>query len=65
MQPTSVLHVLAADRAFLPGGCFVALPRVPAHLLAEAFRRAVLDFLVQNEIRWIQSGALGALSRIE
>jgi hypothetical protein len=41
--------VLAADGAFLPGGRFVALPRVPAHLLAEGFRRAVLDFLVKNE----------------
>ena len=38
------LHVLAADGAFLPGGRFVALPRVPAHLLAEGFRRAVLDY---------------------
>jgi hypothetical protein len=27
----------------------VALPRVPANLLAEGFRRAVLDFLVKNE----------------
>ena len=43
------LHVLAADGAFLPGGRFVALPRVPAHLLAEGFRRAVLDFRVKNE----------------
>ena len=43
------LHVLAADGAFLPNGRFVALPRVPASLLAEGFRRAVLDFLVENE----------------
>ena len=43
------LHVLAADGAFLPGGHLVALPRVPASLLAEGFRRAVLDFLVRNE----------------
>jgi len=43
------LHVLAADGVFLPGGCFVALPRVPGNLLAEGFRRAVLDFLVENE----------------
>jgi hypothetical protein len=43
------LHVLAADGAFFPGGRFVALPRVPASLLAEGFRRAVLDFLVENE----------------
>lgn len=41
--------MLAADGAFLPGGRFVALPRAPAHLLAEGFRRAVLDFLVKNE----------------
>jgi hypothetical protein len=41
--------VLAADGAFLPGGRFVVLPRVPASLLAESFRRAVLDFLVKNE----------------
>jgi hypothetical protein len=42
--------VLAADGAFLPNGRFVALPRVPASLLAEGFRRAVLDFLVRNEM---------------
>jgi len=43
------LHVLAADGAFLPGGRFVARPPVPASLLAEGVRRAVLDFLVKNE----------------
>ena len=43
------LHVLAADGAFLPGGRFIALPRVPASLLAESLRRAALDFLVKNE----------------
>lgn len=37
-------HVLAADGAFLPGGRFVALPPVPADLLAEGFRRAALVF---------------------
>ena len=42
--------MLAADGAFLPGGRFVALPRVPARLLAEGFRRAVLDFLVKNKV---------------
>ena len=42
------LHVLAADGAFLLGGRYVALPRVPASLLAEGFRRAVLDCLVEN-----------------
>jgi len=41
--------VLAADGAFLPGRRFVALPQVPERLLAEGFRRAVLDFLVENE----------------
>ncbi|MGH6693618.1 MAG: transposase [Gammaproteobacteria bacterium] len=44
------LHVLAADGAFLPGGHFVALPRVPASLLAEGFRCTVLDFLVKNGV---------------
>ena len=39
----------SADGAFLPGGRLVALPRVPAHLLAEGFRCAVLDFLAKNE----------------
>jgi hypothetical protein len=43
------LHVLAADGAFLPDGCFVALPPVPGSLLAQGFRRAVLDFLATNE----------------
>ena len=43
------LHVLAADGVFLPGGRFVALPRVPGNLLAEGFRCAVLDFLVKRE----------------
>ncbi len=43
------LHVLAADGAFLADGRFAALPRVPGNLLAEGFRRAVLDFLVKNE----------------
>jgi hypothetical protein len=42
------LHVLAADGAFLPDGRLVALPSVPGDLLAEGFRRAVLDFLVEN-----------------
>jgi len=44
------LHVLAADGAFLPNGRFVVLPRVPASLLAEGFRRAVLDFLGKNNV---------------
>jgi hypothetical protein len=42
--------VLAADGAFLPGGRFVVLPRVPASLLAEGFRREVLAFLVKSEV---------------
>ncbi len=43
------LHVLAADGAFLPEGRFVPLPAVPEQLLAEGFRRAVLEFLVQQQ----------------
>jgi hypothetical protein len=60
------LHVLAADGAFLPGGRFVEMPRVPERLLVEGFRRAVFDFLVENEalseelrgrmLRWRYSG---------
>ncbi len=48
--PARVLHVLAADGAFLPDSRFVALPPVPASRLAEGFRRGVLDFLVKNEV---------------
>ena len=40
--------MLAADGAFFPDGRFIALPRVPGSLLAEGFRRAVLEFLVKN-----------------
>lgn len=43
------LHVLAADGAFLADGTFVALPAVPEELLAEGFRRAVLEFLAEND----------------
>jgi hypothetical protein len=43
------VHVLAADGAFLPDGRFVRLPAVPGSLLAEGFRRAVLEFLVNND----------------
>jgi hypothetical protein len=43
------VHVLAADGAFLPDGRFVTLPAVPGSLLAGGFRRAVLDFLVNND----------------
>ena len=42
------LHVLAADGVFLPGGRFIALPRVPASLRAEGFWRDVLAFLVKG-----------------
>ncbi len=42
------MHVLAADGAFLPDGTFVPLPLVPEALLAEGFRRAVLEFLVRQ-----------------
>ena len=43
------LHVLAADGVFGAGGTFIALPPVPEALLAEGFRRAVLEFLSANE----------------
>ena len=43
------VHVLSADGAFLPDGRFVPLPPVPEGLLAEAFRRAVLGFLVRQQ----------------
>ena len=42
------LHVLAADGAFLPNGCFVVLPRLQASLLAEGFRREGLAFLAKS-----------------
>ena len=42
------VHVLAADGAFLPDGTFVFLPAVPEGLLAEGFRRAVLEFLLRH-----------------
>jgi len=35
--------VLADDGAFLPNGRFVTPPAVPGSLLADGFRRAVLD----------------------
>ena len=41
--------MLAADGAFLPDGRFVPLAAVPGSLLAEGFRRAVLEFLVNND----------------
>ncbi len=63
------LHVLAADGAFLPEGRFVPLPAVPEQLLAEGFRRAVLEFLVQQQalseglrsrmLGWRQEGRQG------
>jgi hypothetical protein len=40
--------VLAADGAFLADRRFAALPPVLGTLLAEGFRRAVLDLLVKN-----------------
>ncbi len=43
------VHVLAADGAFLPDGTFVFLPAVPEGLLTEGFRRAVLEFLAEND----------------
>jgi len=44
------VHVLAADGAFVHEGRFIALPAVPQALLAEGFRRVVLEFLVKNEV---------------
>jgi hypothetical protein len=41
------VHVLAADGGFGADGTFIALPPVPEGLLAEGFRRAVLEFLVK------------------
>ena len=46
----TTLHVLAADGALLPDGRFVTLPDVPGSLLAEGFRRAVLEFLVNYDL---------------
>jgi hypothetical protein len=43
------LHVLAADGVFGADGTFIAVPPVPEALLAEGFRRAVLEFLTANE----------------
>jgi hypothetical protein len=43
------VHVLAADGAFFPDGAFISLPPVPEQLLAEGFRRAVLEFLVRAQ----------------
>ena len=43
------VHVLAADGAFLPDGRLVTLPAVPGRLLAESFRRAVLQFLFNDD----------------
>lgn len=43
------LHVLAADGVFGADGTFIAVAPVPEALLAEGFRRAVLEFLSANE----------------
>jgi len=50
------VHVLAADGVFLPEGRFVALPAVPGSLLAEGFRRGVLDFLVNLTRTYVDFG---------
>lgn len=42
------VHVLAADGVFRAIGTFLCLPPVPEELLREAFRQAVLDFLVKG-----------------
>ena len=41
------VQVLAADGVFRADGAFVPLPPIPEALLAEGFRRAVLEFLVK------------------
>jgi hypothetical protein len=46
------VHVLAADGALLLDGCIVAVLRVPGSLLAEGFRREVLEFLGRNTTRF-------------
>lgn len=40
--------MLAADGVFRAEGVFVELPQIPEALLEGAFRRAVLDFLVEE-----------------
>jgi len=42
------VYVLTVDGAFRRDGTFVPLPAVPEGLLAEGFRRAVLEFLAQH-----------------
>jgi len=42
------VHVLAADGVFGVDGSFVELPPIPEALLEGGFRRAVLDFLVEE-----------------
>jgi len=42
------VHVLAADGVFGADGSFVELPPIPEALLEGGFRRAVLDFLVDE-----------------
>ena len=42
------MHVLAADGVFGADGSFVELPPIPEALLEGGFRRAVLDFLVDE-----------------
>ena len=54
--------MLAADGAFLPDATFDPLPPVPEGLLTEGFRRAVLNYLVQQQalssrmLGWRHSG---------
>jgi hypothetical protein len=42
------VHVLAADGVFRADGAFLELPPIPEALLEGGFRRAVLDFLVEE-----------------
>ena len=44
------VHVLAADGVFGADGSFVELPSIPEALLEAGFRRAVLDFLVEERV---------------
>jgi hypothetical protein len=47
-HPHVHVHVLAADGVFGADGTLVELPPIPEALLEGGFRRAVLDFLVEE-----------------
>jgi hypothetical protein len=42
------IHVLAADGVFAPGGVFRVLPSLPLAALEQAFREAVIEYLVKE-----------------